>query len=346
MNLWTTLLSFNKTSMNISASILAVEKDFVQYAHLLENVHADCIHVDVFQDGRKFPLERISEFNRVKLPLDVHLIYETISENDIALLNRAGTRFLNVQYENLADKSSIRGIASDFNGNFGIAITVKTPVDVIDEYVDILSQVLFMCSEPGVSGAGFDEKNFERIKNVHERYPSLNLFADGGINDCIAGEMEQLGVSQVVSGSYLCKDLDNIANRLYSLRYVGERHIAVTRLMVKKMFLPVCPVHASVLQILCTMNQYRLGAVFILNEEEFAGIITDGDIRRGFLKWGNNMLEKSAGDLMNSSPFCIGQDTTMEELYRELSLRHKGIDVVPVVGSSGLLGAIDLHIGL
>lgn len=93
----------------------------------------------------------------------MHLIYEDVSEDAVRIINQARVSYLNIQYERLSDKSVIPHLAGLVRANFGLAYTADTPVEIIESNLQYCSQVLFMCSEPGVSGAEFNEENYARI---------------------------------------------------------------------------------------------------------------------------------------------------------------------------------------
>ena len=202
-----------------------------------------------------------------------------------------------------------------------------------------------MCSEPGVSGAEFDSANYERIRTVHERYPSLKLFADGGINNIIGKEMEKLGIEMVVSGSYLCRDITRLGTNIISLKYMDEKDIKVTRVMIKTEFLPIIGRDAPFIEVMVTMNHYRLGIVFVVENNKLYGIVTDGDIRRGYIKFGEAIFRKTAVELMNGQPYVTDANMRIEDVYSEILVMQKGINVVPVLENDELIGAIDLRLG-
>lgn len=332
--------------MRLSGSILAVKSNYFEYAQMLKYANVDCLHIDIFQEGGEFLLEEVLKFDDTYLPLDVHLIFGRISENDIRILNEVNVKYLSIQYETLQEKECIKKVSKLFKGNFGIAITAQTSLMVVEKNINQISHVLFMCSEPGVSGAKFDESNFSRIEMLHNKYPSLELYADGGINDVIGEKMGKLGVSMVVSGSYLCRDYKQLGANAYTLKYLNEQNVNVCRKMIKINSLPLLTEDAIFIQIINTMNHYRMGIVLIVEEDYLKGIITDGDIRRAFIKFGENIFKKVANDIMNSEPFVVNSENKMEDIFEKLSIMRKGIDVVPVVEGGKLIGAIDLKMGI
>lgn len=333
--------------MRISGSIFAVKDNYFTYAKNLQYSNVDFLHIDLFQgkEERDFVLEDILKFDEGYLPLDVHLIYHCISDKDIEILNTANVQYLNIQYETLENKDEIEKVSHKFAGSFGIAITDKTGLEIIDKYIDLLSQVLFMCSEPGVSGAKFSECNYERIKRIKEKYPNLQLFADGGINDEISKNMNNLGVQMVVSGSFLAKSIGNMEERVYALKYSNEEKVKVTRNMLPLVKLPLIDKETSFMEIINTMNKYRMGIVFIMENERLLGVIADGDIRRGFLKYQESIFRKNASEIMNEHPFWIDSQKTMQQLFCCLAKTHRGIDIIPVMDKGILIGAVDIHLG-
>lgn len=336
-----------KLELKISGSIFAVKDNYTVYAKNLEYSNVDYLHIDLFQDKKQtnFELEDILKFNEGYLPLDIHLIYHNISDRDIEILNAANAEYLNVQYESLKHKEDIVEIRRKFTGSFGIAITDKTDLKIVDTYIDSLSQILFMCSEPGVSGAKFSEVNYERIKSVKQKYPNLQLFADGGINDEISKKMNELGVQMIVSGSFLAKDIGNMEQRVYSLKYAKEEKIKVTRNMLPLVKLPLIDKDTSFMDVIHTMNRYRMGIVFVMEEGRMSGVITDGDVRRGFIKYQKEIFDVKAEAIMNTQPFWVDSQKNMQQLFSSLAKMHKGIDMIPVMDQGLLVGAVDIHLG-
>ena len=333
--------------MKISGSIFAVKGNYFTYAKNLQYSNVDFLHIDLFQyeENKDFALEDILKFDDGYLPLDVHLIYHSISDADINILNKANVQYLNVQYETLKDKDSIWHISQKFRGSFGLAVTARTGLEVIETYIDAVSQILFMCSEPGVSGAKFDAENFKRIEEIKEKYPNLHLFADGGINDEISKKLNSLGVEMIVSGSFLAANIEDIEEKVYTLKYVNEEKIKVTRNMIPLVKLPLLDRETPFMEIINVMNQYRRGIVFVMDKNSLLGIITDGDIRRGFTKFQEKIFDRKAENIMNRDFFWIDHQKNMHQLFSCLFKMHRGIDVIPVMDTGKLLGAVDIRTG-
>jgi arabinose-5-phosphate isomerase len=88
----------------------------------------------------------------------------------------------------------------------------------------------------------------------------------------------------------------------------------------------------------------RLGVTAVLNEkEELAGIITDGDLRRAIEKF-DNILEKSAVDVMSRNPKTIQKDalaTFALKMMEEFSITS--LFVMEKEGEKCPIGIIHIH---
>jgi arabinose-5-phosphate isomerase len=70
--------------------------------------------------------------------------------------------------------------------------------------------------------------------------------------------------------------------------------------------LPFCTIEACFRDVVSTMNSGRLGLVMVMNNDQLAGIITDGDLRRTLNAYENPTLLK-ASQFMTTSPKTINQ---------------------------------------
>lgn len=73
---------------------------------------------------------------------------------------------------------------------------------------------------------------------------------------------------------------------------------------------PFVHTETSVKDALLTISEKGLGVTGVLdNEDNLIGIITDGDIRRGLEKGGDNIFNQTAEFLMSKKPISIASDT-------------------------------------
>lgn len=91
------------------------------------------------------------------------------------------------------------------------------------------------------------------------------------------------------------------------------------------------------------MSSKRLGHAIVLDKDgTIAGVITDGDLRRGIEKWGGKVFEMTAGEVMTKNPKTISED---ELAAKALSIMESySITALMVPDKEGrAIGIIHLH---
>ncbi len=101
----------------------------------------------------------------------------------------------------------------------GISIKPKTPLDLIEPYLDKIDMALVMTVEPGFSGQIFMPKAAQKISQIKTLAPSLEFVqVDGGINDKTAKQCKALGANCLVAGNYIFKS----ENRKFAIEKLLE----------------------------------------------------------------------------------------------------------------------------
>jgi arabinose-5-phosphate isomerase len=109
---------------------------------------------------------------------------------------------------------------------------------------------------------------------------------------------------------------------------------------------PVLPVEATWKQIVNAIDQGKLGAVSIIDEQQkLMGIITDGDLRRTMQRTPLEELENlSASVIMTRQPVVAHPDMLAYAALQLMEKRSSQISVLPVVTPSGeAIGLIRIH---
>ena len=89
-----------------------------------------------------------------------------------------------------------------------IVLNPETPVERIAPYLGEVDEVLVMTVHPGYGGQKFIADCLPKVSWVRERYPSLDIMVDGGVNGDTAEESVKAGANQLVAGSYLFRQSD------------------------------------------------------------------------------------------------------------------------------------------
>ena len=107
--------------------------------------------------------------------------------------------------------------------------------------------------------------------------------------------------------------------------------------------LPAVQLDTPMSKAVIEMSSKRLGLTVVLdNKGRIAGIVTDGDVRRGLEKWGGKLFELTAGAVMTKNPKTISE----EELAAKALSIMQGYSITALVVSDNdgkPIGIIHLH---
>ncbi|MDH4233041.1 MAG: CBS domain-containing protein, partial [Nitrospirota bacterium] len=119
--------------------------------------------------------------------------------------------------------------------------------------------------------------------------------------------------------------------------------IKVRDLMHSGEALPLIPPHESMTGAVMEISSKRLGIAIVADREnKIAGIITDGDVRRGIEKWGKDFFDMKAYEVMSKNPKTIPAE---ELAAKALAVMEQySITVLVVPDETGRAeGLIHLH---
>ena len=110
--------------------------------------------------------------------------------------------------------------------------------------------------------------------------------------------------------------------------------------------LPITTPDTSFTDCLSIMNEGRMGVALVMENQQLKGIITDGDVRRALTANGADTLNKTAKELMTSSPKTIHENEFLakaEDLMKEKKI-HSLVVVNDENKCCGLSGVLKLMI--
>lgn len=123
---------------------------------------------------------------------------------------------------------------------------------------------------------------------------------------------------------------------------IGKELLKVKHLMHKGRQLPRADAAARMKSVIRVINDKKFGvAVITRDRDRVAGVITDGDLRRLFLK-GADLARASAASCMTASPLCIDEERLAVEALKIMEERH--VTSLVVTNDRGRLrGLLHLH---
>ena len=317
--------------MKISASIYS-NKDMSLKALVneLDSVKIDMLHID-FND-EKTEINKIEndikEIRKISsTPLDLHIISKNPSKYD-DFIKRNKIEFVTYQIENINEEFSISEINQT---SFGIAITSNTDFKLFKNYEKFCDFILLMTTTPGESGGSFNHINFKKIRDFKNLFPSKRVYVDGGVNDEIAFILRILGVSSVVSGSFLVKN--NIPKSLLKLRSsVINSKLKVEEFMISRDESPIVTFNSSLFETLVKIEDYNFGFTLVEDEnKKFIGIVSMADIRKYIINNQNINLKENIKNVINKNPIVIYDDDDINKMLETTQNREFLISFIPVL---------------
>lgn len=113
-----------------------------------------------------------------------------------------------VHFESSMNPEKIIETAREKNKKIGFVLNPETSVEKIKPYIDSINQILIMTVKPGFYGSKFIPEMKEKIREIRELKPSIDIEVDGGITDKTIEIVDRAGANMFVSGSYIVKSDD------------------------------------------------------------------------------------------------------------------------------------------
>lgn len=213
--------------IQIEASILSADFGRLgEQAREAEAAGADGLQVDVM-DGRFVPeitfgtgvVKALRSI--VQIPLDVHLM---IVDPDLHLekFAQAGANRLIVHQETCPHLHRTLQSIRELGIEAGVTINPATPLNVLEDVLDLTDLIQIMTVNPGWGGQRFIESQLDKIRYLRSMLDDggldIPIAVDGGVSTTTAPLVVKAGATVLIAGSSVYNDKASVADNIAALR--------------------------------------------------------------------------------------------------------------------------------
>ena len=123
---------------------------------------------------------------------------------------------------------------------------------------------------------------------------------------------------------------------------LGRRLLTKVCDVMRKDNLPIASPQSKLGEVIITISNARMGVAVIMEDQQIAGIVTDGDVRRAMLKYGAQFFDITADQIMTRQPKKIGSTDRLTDA-EELMQANKIHSLIVVDESGRLSGIVELY---
>ncbi|PIR97552.1 MAG: hypothetical protein COT91_00800 [Candidatus Doudnabacteria bacterium CG10_big_fil_rev_8_21_14_0_10_41_10] len=190
----------------IIPSILVKNENEFDKRYRVVSQHAKTAQLDVL-DNSFLPYSSFHDVEYIatlkpKINIEVHFMINNVA-GELPKWNYSWVSKIIFHIEATPNAEILIETIKSMGKKVGIAINPETSVLQIQPYIKKVNTVLVMTVHPGRNGAPFVPETLEKVKEIRNENPKVNIEVDGGMNLENVKSAKDAGANLFVVGSYL-----------------------------------------------------------------------------------------------------------------------------------------------
>lgn len=200
-------------------AIIAENQSELEERILKVKDHVELIQLD-FMDGQFVPTKSIDfDFSLPETDCEVEAHLMVSNPEEWVEKHYMKVDMVLAHFESCKNPKKVIDLVRKKGKRVGFVLNPDTQVSEIEEYLDMLDQVLIMTVNPGFYGSPFLPEMLDKISELRSKAPDLDIEVDGGVNDKTVGLVSKAGANMFASGSYIVKSND-VGNAVGTLKKI------------------------------------------------------------------------------------------------------------------------------
>jgi ribulose-phosphate 3-epimerase len=197
-----------------------LQEKIYQVDELVEFIQIDFMDGQFVKEKSQFSASDFYLINPVAKP-ELHMMVNH-PEKHLEEWIKAGIEKFVIHAESNLDWNQIFDIYNDNFIKLYVALNPDTPINKIEDKMQIIDGITVMSVDPGKARQNFLPKVLGKIKTLRNRYPELSIQIDGGMHIGPVNTIEQAllaGANEIVCGSeiFLSTDIPKKIDQLYQI---------------------------------------------------------------------------------------------------------------------------------
>lgn len=147
----------------------------------------------------------LRQIKHIRNRFELHLMVLNV-EKALPLWLETKPKRVILHLETIHNLEDILKITKPNKVEVALALNPDTPLEKLENFIKYINFVVLLGVDPGPSGQSFRYFVLDKIENLRQKYPKIDIELDGGVNEEIAKEALKKGANILAIGSAIFED--------------------------------------------------------------------------------------------------------------------------------------------